>query len=175
MIVPLQGSDELLALADAAVIPALGLPTIALLDEVRASSAADFAELPAPLSKAERGLRDLFTVLGDSLRIVRYEDPDVICALPEAAVRRAYPSTQFRGWATLLQEWGSERESGHTSDSFKKWALKAIGLPSRERHPTRFFRKVLDASQSSDQPGKNFKNAVKQVLAQVDAVWASER
>lgn len=167
LVAPLQGSEELLALADAAVIPALGVPTIALLDEVRATSPSDFAQLPAPLSKAERGLRDLSAALGETLRIVRYEDPDVICALPETAVRRAYPKARFPGWDLLLSEWRNEREAGATNDSFKKWVLKSMGLPSKDRFPTRFFRAVLGALVPSDQPGRRLKNAVKQVLAHV--------
>jgi hypothetical protein len=175
LVVPLQGSEELLALADAAVIPALGVPTIALLDEVRATSPSDFAELPAPLSKAERGLRDLSAALGEALRIVRYEDPDVICALPEAAVRRAFPHARFPGWDLLLTEWRNERDAGSTNDSFKKWALKSTGLPSKERFPTRFFRTVLGALVPGDQPGKQLTNAVKQVLAHVGEQDADTR
>lgn len=167
LVVPLQGSEELLALADAAVIPALGVPVIALLDEVRATSPSDFAQLPAPLSKAERGLRDLSAALGEALRIVRYQDPDVICALPETAVRRAYPNARFSGWDSLLSEWRHELAVGATNDSFKKWALKSMGLPSSQRFPTRFFQTVLGTLASSDQPGRHLKNAVTQVLAHV--------
>lgn len=167
LVVVLQGSDEVAGLADAAVVPALGLPVVALLDEVRATSAADLAALADPLSKAERGLRDLATQLGDSLRVVRYEDPDVICALPEVAVRAAYPGPDFPGWAALLTEWESDLGDADSRPSFKRWALRRMGLPKRERMPTRFFHTVLDHD-SSRTPTARFRAAANQLLAVCD-------
>jgi hypothetical protein len=169
LVVPLQGSDELLALADAAVIPALGVPVVALLDEVRAVSVADIATLTPPLSKAERGLRDLSAALGADLSIVRYEDPDIICGLPEAAVHRAFPSAKFPGWNELLSNWLQARQLGETQDSFKKWALGGMGLPKKDRYPPTFFRAVLAATTPADRPGRRLEQAVKQALALVDA------
>jgi hypothetical protein len=169
LVVPLQGSDELLALADAAVIPALGVPVVALLDEVRAVSVADIATLTPPLSKAERCLLDLSAALGANLSLVRYEDPDIICALPEAAVHRAFPSADFPGWSELLNNWSQARQRGETPDSFKKWALGRMGLPKKDRYPPTFFRSVLAATTPADRPGRRLEQAVKQALALVDA------
>ena len=144
LVVVLQGSDEVGGLADAAVIPALGVPVIALLDEVRAASAADLAALRDPLSKAERALRDLAADLGNRLHVVRYEDPDVICALPEAAVRAAYPTVDMPGWVPLLEEWEADQAGEDPRTPFKRWVLKRMGLPKRDRMPSRFFQAVLD-------------------------------
>lgn len=163
LVVPLQGSNELGALADAAVIPALGLPVIALLDEVRANSWEDLARLGGKLTKTERTLRDLAAALHDRLDIVRYEDPDVICALPEEAVRSAYPTAKFPGWVTMLAEWEIAVEAGDTDLPFKKWALKSMELPSRQRQPTIFFRAVLEKSEGT-LPGERFRDAVAQIL-----------
>lgn len=163
LVVVLQGSDELGGLADAAVIPALGVPVIALLDEVRATTATDLDALPDPLTKSERALRDLARELGDDLRIVRYEDPDVICALPESAVRAAYPDADFPGWDALLLEW-SEACTGSDWVPFKKWVLKRMGLGKRDRFAARFFRCVL-ASDHEGQPMPRFRHAAMQVLA----------
>jgi len=168
LVVPLQGSDELLALADAAVIPALGVPVVALLDEVRAVSVADIATLKPPLSKAERGLRDLSAALGADLSLVRYEDPDIICALPEAAVHRAFPSAKFPGWDELLGSWSQTRQRGETQDTFKKWAIGSMGLPKKDRYPPTFFRSVLAATIPADRPGRRLEQAIKQALALVD-------
>lgn len=168
LIVVLQGSDELGGLADAAVIPALGVPVIALLDEVRASCAGDLAALADPLSKAERGLRDLAGQLGDGLRVVRYEDPDVICALPEPAVRVAYPHADFPGWTSLLDEWEAEQAGDPARVPFKRWALKRMGLPKRDRMPTRFFKTVLQHDVGLV-PTQRFSAAAKQLLSECGA------
>lgn len=163
LVVPLQGTDDFGTLANAAVIPAVGVPVVALLDEVRAASPADLATLTPPLSKVERTLRDLAAALGDSLRIVRYPDPDVICALPEAAVRAAYPGLTFPGWGPLLEEWRGEGET----TPFKRWALAELGVPGSDRKPpTAFFRRVLDHDRGSE-PTPNFRAAAKQLLAEV--------
>lgn len=168
LVVPLQGSDELLALADAAVIPSLGLPVFALLDEVRAESLQDLLELSQPLSKAERGLRDLAKALGERLHIVRYEDPDVICALPEVAVRAAYPGAQFPGWDALLTTWRCLREAGVTEWPFKRWALEALGVSRKNRFPSVFFSAVLEHSVGIP-PSPRFRRAVQQLLAAASA------
>jgi hypothetical protein len=164
LVVPLQGSDELGGLADAAVIPVLGVPVVALLDEVRAHSWQELAELPGLLTKAERCLRDLANALGPWLRIVHYEDPDVICALPETAVQRAYPASGFQGWDDLLGRWHRAYSAGETSHSFKRWALEALALPRKDRWPTNFFRRVLEHADGLAPSGR-FDAAVQQILS----------
>lgn len=166
LVVVLQGSEELGGLADAAVIPALGVPVIAFLDEVRASSTADLAALRNPLSKAERALRDLAVELGNRLRVVRYQDPDVICALPEAAVRAAYPAADMPGWDSLLAEWEAQQAGQDPRTPFKRWVLKRMGLPKRDRMPSRFFKVVLDHD-IIGVPSARFHNAAMQLLASV--------
>jgi hypothetical protein len=151
-------------MADAAVIPALGVPVIALLDEVRATSHSDLEALTGTLSKAERALRDLAVDLGDNLRIVRYEDPDVICALPEDAVRLAYPTLSFPGWDQLLDDWRAALVAGATDHSFKRWSLKTLGLSRKDRMPSVFFRKVL-AQDTGCEPHPRFKAAALQLLS----------
>ncbi len=164
LVVPLQGSDELGGLADAAVIPTLGLPVIALLDEVRANSWEELAELSGKLSKAERCLRDLANALGTWLQIVHYEDPDVICALPEAAVLAAYPGACFTGWDDLLTQWRAATSADETTYSFKRWALEAMALPRKDRLPANFFRHVLEYADTSV-PSSRFNAAVQQILS----------
>jgi hypothetical protein len=168
LIVPLQGSDELGAFADAAVIPVLGVPVVALLDEVRASSWEELAALPGTLSKAERCLRDLAAALGPWLQVVRYEDPDIICALPEHAVTAAYPEAKFPGWDDLLASWRSAVASQETAHSFKRWALEAMALPKKQRFPSTFFRSVLEHADSSI-PNSRLGLVVEQVLNHVNA------
>ncbi|MFD6694952.1 AAA family ATPase [Micromonospora aurantiaca (nom. illeg.)] len=168
LVVPLQGSNELGGLADAAVIPALGLPVVALLDEVRGRSREELESLTPPLTKAERALLDLSTHLGDRLRFVRYDDPDVICALPENAVRRAYPAATFPGWDTLLQRWKEERTSTGASSPFKRWALKAMALPKAKRFPTAFFSDVIEHCRPEDVPHARFQRAAEQLLELVE-------
>lgn len=163
LVVPLQGSDELGGLADAAVIPALGVPVVALLDEVRVNSWEELAKLSGKLSKAERCLRDLATALGFSLQIIHYEDPDVICALPEAAVIAAYPDASFKGWDDLLTSWQAAIDAHDTTHSFKRWALETMALPRKDRLPANFFRRVLEHAGTSV-PSSRFNAAAQQIL-----------
>lgn len=163
LVVPLQGSDELGGLADAAVIPTLGVPVVALLDEVRASSWDELTVLPGKLSKAERCLHDMATALGPWLHIVRYEDPDVICALPESAVQLAYPDAGFTGWDDLLARWRGATSASDTTHSFKRWALETMTLPRKDRLPANFFRHVLEHAGNSI-PSSRFNTAVQQIL-----------
>lgn len=162
LVVPLQGSNELGGMADAAVIPALGLPVVAFLDEIRGGSREELAAIRVP-NKAERALIDLARELGDALKLVRYDDPDVICALPEKAVRRAFPDAAFPGWDDLLDQWRASDEAG----PFKKWALKTMGLPRSKQHPTAFFTDVLTACEPGDTPHPRFQKAVEDLLAAV--------
>ncbi|MFJ1779944.1 AAA family ATPase [Streptomyces anulatus] len=164
LVVPLQGSNELGGLADAAVIPALGLPVVAFLDEVRGGSREDLVALTPPLTKAERALLDLSKHLGDHLRFVRYDDPDVICALPENAVRRTFPKAAFSGWDLLLRQWKEEQATAETPTPFKKWALKAMGLPKAKRFPPTFFGDVIAQCLPEDFPHPRFQQAVEQLL-----------
>jgi hypothetical protein len=166
LIVPLQGSNELGGMADAAVIPALGLPVVALLDEIHGSSREDLESLRVP-NKAERALLDLARELGDALQFVRFEDPDVICALPEPAVRRAFPDAAFPGWDELLRRWRDESDDEAPFVPFKKWALKAMGLPASKRHPTTFFTHVLEHCEATDEPHPRFRRAVTDLLTAV--------
>jgi hypothetical protein len=166
LIVPLQGSNELGGMADAAVIPALGLPVVALLDEIRGSSREDLEGLRLP-NKAERALLDLAREIGDALHFVRYDDPDIICALPETAVNRAFPAAIFPGWDELLRRWRDETRDADPFVPFKKWALKAMGLPASKRHPTTFFTQVLAHCEPGDEPHPRFRRAVADLLAAV--------
>lgn len=168
LVVPLQGSDELHSLADAAVIPALGLPVIALLDDIRAADAAELDRRSPPLSKAERGLRDLRDALGESLRFVRYPHPDIICALPEEGVRSAFPNARFPGWDVLLDQWREAQASGATADPFKKWALNMMGLRGKQRLPGVFCGAVLNAAGPAARPHRLLCEAVEQLLGLVD-------
>ena len=163
LVVPLQGSDELGGLADAAVVPTLGVPVVALLDEVRANSWEELANLSGKLSKAERCLRDLATALGPWLQIIHYEDPDVICALPEAAVLATYPDASFKGWDDLLTRWQAAISAGDTTHSFKRWALETMALPKKDRLPATFFSRVLEHAGTSV-PSIRFNTAVQQIL-----------
>ncbi len=106
---------------------------IAFLDEVRSASPGLLDRQHPPLTKAERGLRDLRDALHESLQWVSYGDPDIICALPEEAVRRAYPEMDFPGWDTLLGEWGDHCATV-TEVPFKEWVLaRRRGLPRSQR------------------------------------------
>ncbi|MEU8078775.1 AAA family ATPase [Catellatospora citrea] len=170
LIVALQGSNELGGYADATVIPALGLPVVAMLDEVRGCSREELENLTPPLTKAERALLELATNVNERLRFVRYDDPDVICALPEPAVRRAFPNADFPGWDELLRRWQTDCADADAPVPFKKWVLRTLGLPKSKRLPSAFFSDVLAECGPEDMPHPRFQGAAEQLLAAVDQI-----
>ncbi|MGA9309217.1 MAG: hypothetical protein WBV74_02470 [Pseudonocardiaceae bacterium] len=112
-------------------------------------------------------LLDLSRHLGDDLRFVRYDDPDVICELPENAVRRAFPDATFPGWDDLLRQWEDEQNRAQTPTPFKRWALKAMGLPKAKRFPTTFFNDVIARCRPEDLPHPWFRRAAGRLLSLV--------
>lgn len=166
LVVPLQGADEVSSLADAAVLFTLGLQVLVMLDNVHARTPEELMEMSGHLTKEERALRDLHEQLTGGLRFIPYNEPDIICALPESAVRRVYPDANFPGWQVLLREWrdlqsDTSQRSSTRPIPFKRYALERMGLPGSVRKPpTRFFFEVLKGSRKSDAPSKSLSEAV---------------
>jgi energy-coupling factor transporter ATP-binding protein EcfA2 len=159
LVVPLQGSDEAASLVDLTALPALDIPVAVMFDNVRSIN----FDRAGPLSKEERGLRDLKNQVGSKMIFVPYTDPDIICGLPVEAVHRAFPHAQIVDWSDLLTRW----EALNPGIPFKHWATKEMGLSSSQRQPTRFFTEVLAQCRPEDRPGPNLTQSVKLLLAEL--------
>jgi hypothetical protein len=144
--VPLAGSKQLKAFADTEVLARAGIPIFVLFDYVRLEMI-DSEIVTDDMTQEERELRaylQRLRRLGIDATGVAYSDPDVFCALPVAAIRRAYPHVQPFDWDDVMAAYRSEPRT-----RFKPWLFDFLGL-ARSTNPNEFLDRVLD--QVDDEP-----------------------
>lgn len=127
-IVPIGGHTRAKSLADGDLAVAIGLPIAVMFDD---TSAKDVARLQADRkAKVPDEVKSLVRVLSLAHRGVKccpihFEAPDIIAAIPEATVRRRFPT--FTTWERIQQEWKEGSEV-----SFKNFVLDSW-MVSRSR------------------------------------------
>jgi hypothetical protein len=83
------------------------------------------------MSLEERKLQQLMTLWADDRpapSLLAFNRPDIICGLPEDAVRRVvkvHSRRNFRGWETLLNDYGNAAEP----QSFKRYFERRMRMP----------------------------------------------
>ncbi len=98
--------------------------------------------------------------------------PDVMCALPEDAVIRAFPEADFPGWEELEARYNAKRSDGKRNvrgDNFKTFALREMNLEDRGVIVTAFIDRVLSHCPENAQPRKGLQRAVNGLLAPLTA------
>lgn len=83
-------------------------------------------------------------------------------------MRAAYPTVDMPGWVPLLAELEADQTGEDLRAPFKRWVLKRMGLPKRDRMPPRVFEVVLDHD-TIGMPTARFRNAARQLPAVIDA------
>lgn len=151
-VLPLHGSDNAWALVESEFLGTIGVPQWLLLDNTHQGLAARL-----PRTKEEEVLAQLLRNRPD-IRSAFYTEPDIICALPEDAVRRAYPKTRFDGWNSLQRAW-----KGSRPENFKTFALRKMGIKSGA---TQFLERVLRERSDDERASPALTGAVKTILAQ---------
>jgi hypothetical protein len=142
LVVPLRGAQNALSIAEGEILPRLGLPISVILDQ-------------GEREKRLIALLDSKTA-GAEVRSVQYDEPDIICALPESAVRRAYRDKPFPGWSDLISRHGGKSD-------FKGHALAAMGLTGT--NPGQFVREVLNFTADGEEPSPSLRRAVSEALS----------
>jgi hypothetical protein len=89
---------------------------------------------------------------------IPYDDPDIVCALPEQAVRRAFPQGNFPGWDALVERWRRQR-----GVKLKPMAMSSVGMTSGT--DTQFVQTVLANCGEHDTVRPALQRAVRELLA----------
>jgi AAA domain, putative AbiEii toxin, Type IV TA system/Protein of unknown function (DUF2813) len=166
-VLQLRGTRNALALIDSDLLHALGRPLWVLFDGTRESvvrGPASKRSRRKGLSSEELAMLRLMDLADDGhdLRPVAFALPDIICALPMEAIRRAYPSAPLLEWEQIIQRW---RQAPR--ENFKDFALRTMGIQDRA---TRFLHRVLDAVVSTDQPHPALRQAMQHVFASASEI-----
>lgn len=164
LLLRLEGTGNSLALVDSDYLTRQQLPLRVMFDNVGASPLKRGRQLDSSEERAARRLGELADERGLDVTFIPFEPPDIICALPEPAVRRAYPQAAFTGWDPIVNKWRSLGASTHRpAGGFKQWVLTEIGLP--KVRPTTFLRDVLLACETHERPSPHLERAVRELLA----------
>ena len=100
---------------------------------------------------------------GHHVGAVPFKLPDVICALPIQAVRRAYPQAGREvEWNRIIANW---RSTTGPKGGFKSFALKALGLRNVESDD--FVHNSLHAVRDGDGCDSELTRAVRGAVAQL--------
>lgn len=157
VVLPLRGSNNAWALVDSEFFRTIGIRQWVLLDNTR--SDLQQGKPRRPLSKEEETLRQLLRET--DVRPAFYEEPDVLCALPETAVLRAFPDAIFDGWTSLVAAWKrSPREN------FKAFALREMGISLSAGG---FLHRVLKHTLPDDAPSPALTRTMKRLLAEAES------
>jgi hypothetical protein len=160
LVLPLGGHPNAMAILEAHLLRELGTKVIAVFDNLRANRLNHLAR-PGDLSTDEEQTATKLRALGADVRA--YEEPDIICALPPAAVRRAYPHLNFKGWDELVARWRANSGYG-----FKGWAFTALRLQGTP--PGQFIERVLDGLEPGETASAALQSTMNEVLAEFDEV-----
>jgi hypothetical protein len=155
LVLPVGGIRHAVAVATVNLVAALERPIVVLFDAVQNS------RLDDPQTPEERTAAEIRNRLS-GVHVVTCDIPDVICALPDAAVRRAIPDAAFPGWKTLIAQFGAiGKEHG-----FKNWALRK--MPDGLRDQQIFIPQVLGRSLPGELASPPFHSAVMEALSHIN-------
>lgn len=153
---PLHGHTKVLALVQAEFIAAVGRPIAVMFDSVRQEV---LSGVRPPESAEERNILKLreFDPSDDRLEAIPFDPPDILCALPDAAVRRRVPG--FRGWESVVRDW----EASDGLLSFKYFALDELNWPRQGAF--QFVAEILESVTDRDEPTRWFAATTRHLLA----------
>lgn len=161
--IPVRGHKNL---TDGTVIveffASLGRPVRVMLDDVRARAVETGDTVALPTSE-ERVVDQLIRHRKrfPNLTVVPYADPDIICAMPMAAVRRAYPGYESVSWAEIIESWRSQANP----TGFKAYALKRLHIRDTADD---FVEKVLLATRPGERPSSQLQQAIDALIGSLN-------
>lgn len=161
----LYGTQGAPSLIDSEYLVGLGKPLGILFDNIRKSREQIMQE-DRYLTNEERALKRIRMALeqkGVHPEIGGHPYPDVMCALPEEAVRQAFPKADFPGWEELEARHSATQKA--RSLNFKKFALGEMGLATTGDSATRFIDEVLGHCTEDAVPRQGLQDAVNELLA----------
>jgi len=163
----LRGVNNALALLQLGHLSTLGKPLYVIFDNVRTEWVTGEARptgLPSREEKIIDQLRRLWNDPNVDLRVEPFSSPDIICALPGDAVRRAL-SEAFRGKAGTFLGWDpivTSYEVAGSKGQFKDFAFRQMQLGATGDE---FIAEVLARSERLPLLGSDLHRSIEHVLA----------
>ena len=92
--------------------------------------------------------------------------PDIIAALPDDAVRDAFPNSTFNGWDPIVDEFEQMRGQGTTTGNFKDFATRKMGLdmPTKGFYP-QFIKPVLKQCGDETRPREGLELVMNEIIS----------
>lgn len=161
LILPIRGTHNARAIAEGEFVARAGIELFVLFDNTAPLAGAPVGAR-SPETEALEEMLQLLEERGTPAHAVPYEDPDIIAALPEAAVRRAFPEARPFTWARLIEMWRALRKK----PNFKAFAMVQLGLAPHV-HPTTFIESVLASRLDDELPRPTLRRSVSEILAMI--------
>jgi len=162
----LRGSDNAVTVVESNLFVSLGVPVRILLDNVTDEVVKDLRGGRKPgivLDTSEKKLAEhIFRRMsaGGDFDVIPLDEPDVVCCLPEAAVKRAFPSANFSEWKLLTDVW----HNMSVRQSFKR----AVAPLMQVSLDFAFVEAVLAACSDDDAPSDSLVLSIEAALASYD-------
>jgi hypothetical protein len=166
-VLPLRGVNEALALLQLGHLSTLGKTLHVIFDSVRAEWVTGEARptgLPSREEKIIDQLRRLWSNPTVDLSVESFSSPDIICVLPEDAVRRALAEAfhgkagTFPGWDAIIASYIAAGSKGR----FKDYAFQQMHLGVTADD---FLEAVLARSDEAPLLGSDIHRSIEHVLA----------
>lgn len=159
---PLRGSGNVMAMIESEFLGRAHVPMRVVFDHTSAD-AFRRNEMPDRARTPEE--RKLVQFLherraGMDVEPIPYEEPDILCALPSSAVRRAYPDARFDGWQDLIEAWTTM--DPHGRPGFKPYVLRRMRVGDKADD---FVDRVLLHVRDEDRPSGALRRTIDSALA----------
>ena len=161
-LIPIRGHKNLEGTVVSDFFGRMGIPIRVLLDDVRAAVLSGDPNVEPRSSEERAALRQLAFQRDKypHLDVIAYDEPDIWCSLPMAAVQRAWPEARTLSWGEIVGSWEEMNPKGR--QGFKSYARERLGL--RKVRDDDFFFKVIGTILTEDTYSTSFTDAVDEVL-----------
>ena len=163
------------SLIDSEYLTSLGKPIGILLDKIKRNVDEIFRKEEKWLTNEEKFAKRLVRGLrnrGVKHHVTGHIFPDVMCCLPEEAVRKAFPGANFPGWEELGARYSAKRPDGSLKVppvNYKIFALREMELSIGA---TDFIDGVLAYCDENAKPHASLRQAMEELLAYVTQPFA---
>jgi hypothetical protein len=153
--------DRSFALYEQDLLTYIGLPVAILVDRATLGPGEKKAVNAFVRSCKKRGLKSWPK---EENQTGGHPYPDIIAALPDEAVKAAFPKANFESWDPIVDEFENLRRKRVTTGNFKDFAKDKMGLQKAVLYPT-FIQPVLKECEETLRPREGLENIMKQIFA----------
>jgi energy-coupling factor transporter ATP-binding protein EcfA2 len=168
-VVPIDGHLRSHAMVNSGFAAAIGLPIAILFDEVSAADLDRFLAGDANVADEVKSAAKILRLRerGLNCEVIPFDVHDVIEAIPEATIRRQFPS--FDSWAGARDRWSAHKsgcKSGDKPMAFKNFVLDEWKVDRKKD------RSTIEQLATSRRPDEALPAAVVRALSSIEA-WAT--